>query len=232
MTALTVFLGSTTWLILRSMAREHRIRASSKESPRLRITRFVMASLADAAARSRESSDTTIISSSSVTTMGQSKGAFFISPVVTVTLAGISAPEQPTSPSPMAAWQSPRASMAPFTFTGNQTTDPFLISFVSMFPPWAPGVPVETPSPEGATPITPTMGFMGRVKPAKEQLPFAASVLITLVAGAVTLSGITPAPGTRTAKARPAASISSIFTPRRSPFSAPAMATGPVAGFT
>jgi 2,4-dienoyl-CoA reductase-like NADH-dependent reductase (Old Yellow Enzyme family) len=81
----------------------------------------------------------------------------------TVTLPATSTPDTPISPSPIAACKSPRANRAPSVNTGRYKTDPSLISLVSIFPPWDPGVPQFILPSSGATPITPIIGLTGKL---------------------------------------------------------------------
>jgi len=73
----------------------------------------------------------------------------------------ISAPVPHISPSAIAAFESPIASIAPSWNTGKYAVVPVVMSVVSRLPPWSSGVSVETDPPAVATPIVPITGSIG-----------------------------------------------------------------------
>ena len=86
-------------------------------------------------------------------------------------VAGISMPVPHSSASPMVACTSPICSSAPSTRTGKYRRVPFVIFLLSMLPPWAPTNPSMTSGPEGAVPMTPIIGSMGKLTSLNVAMP-------------------------------------------------------------
>ena len=167
---------------------------------------------------------------SGVATMGPARERSFRTESRSVTRPAISTPAPLISPSPMAAWRSPRAKRAPGTATGKYTVAPGAMRVVSMLPPWLPGVPQFTGSPPGATPMTPIMGRTGRFsRSSKITRPRRTGTRREWRASNFDASTPKSCPATST----PWSSMvmASMVAARTSPGSAPSTKMGPVAGF-
>ena len=68
-----------------------------------------------------------------------------------------------SSASPMVACTSPICRSAPGTRTGKYRRVPLVIFLLSMLPPWLPTKPSMTSGPDGAVPMTPIMGLIGKL---------------------------------------------------------------------